>query len=54
MDLQLVSASLIGTINQASHLVFKKRYTRPNEDEETYIKRLKKYLHELLSLYLVK
>jgi len=54
VDLQLVNAALIGTINQTSHLVFKKRYTRPNEDEEMYKKRIRKFLYEVLSLYLVK
>jgi TetR/AcrR family transcriptional regulator, fatty acid metabolism regulator protein len=54
VDLQLVSATLLGTINQTTHLVFKKRYTKPNEDEEAYKNRIKKYLYDVLTLYLVK
>lgn len=53
-DLQLINATLLGVINQTSHLVFKKRYTRPHEDEESYKKRIKKYLYDVLTLYLVK
>lgn len=53
-DLDLVIASLFGVIYQTTHAVFKKRWSRPNESEEAYKDRVKKFLYDLLGGYLIK
>jgi AcrR family transcriptional regulator len=53
-DLDLVIATLFGVIYQTTHAVFKKRWSRPNESEEVYKERVKKFLYDLLGSYLIK
>jgi TetR/AcrR family transcriptional regulator, fatty acid metabolism regulator protein len=53
-DIDLVMASLFGVIYQTTHAVFRKRWSRPNEGEEAYKERVKKFLYDLLGSYLIK
>lgn len=53
-DLDLAIATLFGVIYQTTHAVFRKRWTRPGENEEVYRERVKKFLYDLLGSYLIK
>lgn len=53
-DLDLIIATLFGVIYQTTHAVFKKRWSGPNESDEVYKERVKKFLYDLLGSYLIK
>lgn len=53
-DLHLAMGTLFGVMYQVTHPIFKKRYTLPGEDDDAFKERIKKYLFELLTSYLLK
>lgn len=54
IDIDLAMATLFGVLYQVTHAIFKKRWTRAGEDDDAFKKRVKKYLFDLLTGYLVK
>jgi AcrR family transcriptional regulator len=53
-DIDMVIATLFGVMYQTTHAVFRKRWTTPEETEEDFKERVKKYLNEALLSYLIK
>lgn len=53
-DIDLAIAMMFGVMYHTTHAIFKKRWLRPGENEESYRKRIKKYLHESMRKYLMK
>jgi TetR/AcrR family transcriptional regulator, fatty acid metabolism regulator protein len=53
-DVDMVNATLFGVMYQATHAVLRKRWTRPGEDDEAFKQRVKEYLVDLLTGYLIK
>lgn len=53
-DIQLAMGTMFGVMYQVTHPIFKKRYTIAGEDEEAFKARIKKYIFELLTSYLLK
>ncbi|HEY9008647.1 TetR family transcriptional regulator [Ohtaekwangia sp.] len=54
VDIDLAIATLFGVIYQVTHAVLGKRWIRAGEDDDAFRKRVKKYLADLLTGYLVK
>jgi TetR/AcrR family fatty acid metabolism transcriptional regulator len=54
VDIDMAMATLFGVMYQTTHSIFRKRWLRANEDDESYRLRVKKYLNDLLTGYLVK
>lgn len=53
-DLRLAMGTMFGVMYQVTHPIFKKRYTLAGEDDDAFKERIKKYLYELLTSYLLK
>lgn len=53
-DLDLVMATLSGILYQTTHVLFSKRYRRPDEEDEAFKVRIEKFMYEILLKYLKK
>ena len=53
-DIDLVIATMFGIIHQTTHNILSKRYKRGGESDESYQKRIEKYMYELIMSYLEK
>jgi len=53
-DVDMVNATLFGVMYQATHAVLKKRWIRQGEDDAAFKERVRKYLVDLLTGYLIK
>lgn len=53
-DVELVMATIFGIIHQTTHAILNKRYKRSGEDDESYRKRIEKFMFDMIISYLGK